>query len=1000
MKSLLAALWMVWAGSGLTASELSPGDLELFESKIRPVLVERCYQCHGGDPKEIRGGLILLNAEGVRAGGDSGPVIVPGAPDESLLIEAIRYEGLTQMPPDGKLAASVIADFETWVARGAPDPRTGDALASPIATAAIDEYDYTEGRRHWAYQAMGHPQPPAVSDPTWALGDVDHFILARLEAEGLEPVPPAEKRTLLRRATFDLHGLPPRLDEIESFLADDLPDAFERVIDRLLASPRYGERWGRHWLDVARYADSNGLDENIGFPNAFRYRDYVINSLNKDKPFDRFLTEQIAGDLMAAEAGSEERFENLTATGFLVLGPKVLAERDREKLLMDIVDEQLNTLGRAFLAEPIGCARCHDHKFDPIPAADYYALAGILKSTATMRDLVRMRHMERPLADEATVQAYEEAAARVAEVQSKVDDLVDAQNEALRSPRRARAADYLLAAEELVRGEVEVDLEEDAEVDVDPLAREHGLEPAVLRRWVRLLRTTKGPPPQGDGIAYGVYPVFTIWNAFAAADPAHFGSVAAELRHEIEAERLAPSPLTASVLRGPAPGALAELAQRYDTLFATIEIAWEHHLLVLGLKSPDELGAEDFRLPPTQEQIRRVLYGRMSPFSLAQEEEEKLYPQSGLDRLVELRADLEELEKASPERPAYAMAVDEAEAVDLPIHIRGSHLMLAEEKVPRGFLRVTDPVVPPPPVPAEESGRLQLAAWLTHPEHPLTARVIVNRIWHWHFGRGIVDTPSNFGTTGGRPTHPELLDYLARDFIRNGWSIKRLHRQIMLSQTYRMSSDWHAANAERDENNLLRWRMNRRRLEAEPIRDSLLMLSNRLDLTMGGRVAEYNPQGYVFSEGNSFGKLEFYTAPRRSVYMPVVRNAMYKMFAGFDYGDAADSVGRRSSTVVPSQALLMMNSPFVLEQARGFGDRILGEEGLEEDGRIEHAFLLAYGRPPSAQESEEASAFLSAMADQAPAEPPLPGDDANAERFAWARLSHVMMSASEFIYID
>ncbi len=428
------------------AQGFPPADLEHFESKIRPVLAERCYPCHGANPERIQGGLALVDAAGVRAGGDSGAVVVPGSPDDSLLIDVIRYGGPIRMPPDGRLPAAVVADFERWVARGAADPRTSD---TPVVAARANSgaaYDFGPGREHWAFRPMARPEPPAVGDEAWVRNAIDRFILARLEAEGLTPVAPAGRRQLLRRVTFDLTGLPPTPAEIDAFLADERPDAYERVVERLLASPRYGERWGRHWLDVARYADSNGLDENIAHPNAFRYRDWVIEAFNTDKPYDRFVQEQIAGDLLPA-AGDDERFARLTATGFLTLGAKVLAEQDVDKMLIDIVDEQVNIVGRAFLAEPVGCARCHDHKFDPIPTADYYALAGIMRSTKTMGG-EGMRWVERPLADEETVARYEAAQELVEEAQQAVDDFVDQQNENLRRPRRQALAGYLLAAEE------------------------------------------------------------------------------------------------------------------------------------------------------------------------------------------------------------------------------------------------------------------------------------------------------------------------------------------------------------------------------------------------------------------------------------------------------------------------------------------------------------------------------------------------------------------------
>ena len=993
---LLIAVLVLAAGVAVPAraQELPPEDLDHFESKIRPVLAERCYQCHGANPERIQAGLALVDAAGLRAGGDSGAAVVPGAPDESLLIDVIRYDGPIKMPPDGRLPAAVVADFERWVARGAVDPRVSDA---PVVAARSDSgaaYDFGPGREHWAYRPMARPEPPAVDDPAWARNAIDRFILARLEAEGMAPVAPAGKRALLRRVTFDLTGLPPTPAEIDAFLADERPDAWEQVVERLLASPRYGERWGRHWLDVARYADSNGLDENIAHPNAFRYRDWVIDAFNRDKPYDRFVQEQIAGDLMPA-AGDDERFEQVTGTGFLTLGAKVLAEQDVDKMVIDIVDEQVNVIGRSFLAEPVGCARCHDHKFDPIPTADYYAMAGILRSTQTMEDDRRVgRWVERPLADEETVARYEAAQELVEEAREAVGDLVDEQNERLRRPRRQALASYLLAAEEAYPawGDDEA-AQEHAAAAIAAIADRDGLEAAVIERWVRaFFRYREGPPVQGDAANPSV--VFQIWNAYAAAPPDRYQEVTDELRALIASEKVLIAPLTRSLVRGPAPRSLEDVAWRYSSLFAVIEIAWDQHLQRLGLEDEEELSPADFRLPREQEELRRLVYGgRLCILCLDQEAEEALYPADAVAELARLRAVVEEREAASPPEPPYAMSVEEGEIVDLPVHIRGSHLNLADTPQPRGFLRVTDHIVPPPPIPGDASGRLELARWITHPEHPLTARVMANRIWHWHFGRGLVDTPSNFGTTGSAPTHPELLDWLARRFVDGGWSVKALHREILLSATYRLGAGYDAANAAVDPDNRLHWRMNRRRLEVEPIRDALLQLAGTLDLTMGGRVDEYSSRGYVFSEGNTFGRFDFYRAPRRSVYMPVVRNAIYDIFAGFDFGNASDSVGARPATVVPSQALLMMNSAFVEDRAGEFAGRLLAMPVAGDASRVERAFVEAYGRPATEVEIEESLAFLVAMRETAP-------DGGDAERFAWTRLCHVILGASEFIYVD
>ena len=990
-STLAASLLLLSTSTNASAQPGTTDDLEHFESKIRPVLAERCYQCHGADPERVRGGLVLMDAEGMQAGGDSGAVMVAGAPDDSLLIKAIQYEGPIKMPPDGRLPDDVVADFERWITAGAPDPRVSD---TPVVAARSDagaEYDFGPGREHWAFQAMRRPTPPPVRNESWVRKPIDRFILSRLELEGLDPVGPAGKRQLLRRVTFDLTGLPPTPAAIDAFLADTRSDAYERVVDRLLASPRYGERWGRHWLDVARYADSNGLDENVAHRNAFLYRDWVIAAFNDDLPYHQFVKAQIAGDLLPA-ASDEERFANLRATGFLTVGAKVLAEQDVDKMLIDIVDEQVNVVGRAFLAEPIGCARCHDHKFDPIPTADYYAMAGIMRSTKTMGG-EDSRWVERPLADEATVDAYEAAQELVEEAEEAVSAVIDAQNEELRRPRREALAAYLLAAEEAYSYWSEDEEANRVAMDeVYRIAERDGLEVAVVAKWVRaFFDYREGPPVQGDGANPSV--VFEIWDTYASADPSTYEKVTEDLRSLIASEKVLIAPLTRNLVRGPAPRSLEEVAWRYANLFGVIDIAWSEHLQRLGLRDEEELSPRDFRLPREQEELRRLVYdGRLCILCLPQTEEERFYPEEVMTELAALRAVVEEREAASPPRPLYAMSVQEDEIVDLPVHIRGSHLNLTDTPQPRGFLRVTDHLVPPPPIPANESGRLQLAEWITHPEHPLTARVMVNRLWHWHFGRGLVDTPSNFGATGSTPTHPELLDWLPRRFIEQGWSVKALHREILLSSTYRLSTDYGRVQAATDEGNQLHWRMNRRRLEVEPIRDSLLQLAGTLDLTMGGRVEEYNPRGYVFSEGNTFGQFNFYAAPRRSVYMPVVRNAIYDIFAGFDFGNASDSVGARPATVVPSQALLMMNSEFVETQARRFAERLLADTAASPEARIATAFVYAYGRQASQAEIDDSLSFLAEMRNVAPA-----GEE---ETFAWTRLCHVILGASEFIYID
>ncbi|WP_406695938.1 PSD1 and planctomycete cytochrome C domain-containing protein [Singulisphaera sp. Ch08] len=737
-----------------------------FEQKIRPLLVERCYECHSKDAKKIRGGLSLDLKDGWVKGGDLGPSIEPGKPDTSLLIQAVRYDDEDlKMPPKGKLSEHEIALLTQWVAMGAPDPRTGGA---PAPTRA--QIDLEAGRNFWAFRAPVDPPIPVVKNAAWPRSGLDRFLLAGIEEKGLQPAPLADKRTLIRRATFDLIGLPPKPEEIDAFLADEAPDAFDRVVDRLLASPHYGERWGRHWLDVARYADSNGLDENVAYGNSWRYRDYVINAFNQDKPFAQFLREQLAGDLMPVEGDEAATHERLIATGFLSLGPKVLAEVDETKMEMDIVDEQVDTVGRAFMGLTLGCARCHDHKFDPIATTDYYALAGVFRSTKTMETFAKVaRWYEIPLATKQDQARLAEHAKQVAAQKATIDALARSANEKLKA---SAGAGFVLP---------------------------------------------KAPEP--------------------------------------------------------------------------------------------------------------------------------LYPQATKDELKRLRDALSALEKSAPVMPS-AMGVTEGPVADVRVHIRGSHLSLGEKvarRVPTVLASTGAPTFS-----ASQSGRLELARWLTDPAHPLTSRVMVNRIWRWHFGKGLVSTPDNFGALGGRPSHPPLLDWLAQRFVESGWSIKAMHRIIMLSSTYRMSSTFDPKGVQLDPENLLHWRFSPRRLEAEAIRDALLTVGSRLDPTMGGSLLNVANRGYFFDHTSK--DATNYDVGRRSVYLPIVRNHLYDAFDLFDYSEAGVTNGDRATTTVAPQALFMMNSELVDQTARTLATELLAPKLSSDADRIGRLYLRAFGRPPEPAE--------------------------------------------------
>ena len=796
--------------------------LRFFETNVRPVLVEHCQKCHGD--KKQWGGLRLDSREAVMRGGDTGAAIVPGKPKESLLIRAVRHEDEDlKMPKEGKLTERQIADLVRWVEMGAPFPqaqKTGVRTRDP---------------NHWAFQPPADVAVPAVKDEAWPQSVMDRFILTKIEAAGLSPAVRADKRTLIRRVTFDLTGLPPTPAEIDAYLADEANDAFARVVDRLLDSPRYGERWGRHWLDVARYADSNGLDENICHGNAWRYRDYVVAAFNSDKPFDRFLTEQLAGDLLPF-ANEAQQHEQLIATGFLSIGPKVLAETDEAKMRMDMVDEQLDTTGRAFLGLTLGCARCHDHKFDPIETADYYGLAGIFKSTLTMTKYTKIADWHEHLLPSAA------ATAKKTEYDSKV------------AGKKAAIAEFIAAADKAVQ-------------------------------------------------------------EILAADP--------------------------------------------------------------NKKPPEKL--------------------------------ETLYPDATKAELKKQRDELAAFEKAGPNLPS-AMGVTEDKVIDLAIHLRGNPLKLGDV-VPRR----TPPVMRGVHVPQftdKESGRRQLAAWLVDPQHPLTSRVFVNRVWRWHFGKGLVRTTDNFGLLGEAPSHPELLDWLARRFIADGWSIKSLHRVILNSSTYQQASSVESrvtrvesktepqnsrlstldSRLTADPENRLFSRADVRRLEAEAVRDSLLAVSGQLDLSMGGSLLKVKNREFFFDHTSK--DLTTYDSRRRSLYLPVVRNNVFDVFVLLDFPDPAVSSGNRATTVVAPQALLMLNSDLAMQAATDLAGRVLSESS-DDDQRLTRLYVMAYGREPSVDERKADQSFLTEVAQAQASE-----NDADKRRKqAWVTLCHVVLAANEFIYV-
>jgi hypothetical protein len=910
------------------AATADAAGLEFFEKHVRPVLVEHCYKCH--TTSEASGGLVLDTRDGLLKGGDSGAVIVPREPEKSLLIGAVRYtHSDLKMPPKTRLSPAQVESLEKWVAMGAPDARkpANDAPSPAPVGMSIDE-----GRQFWSFKPVANPPLPAVRNTGWVRTPIDAFVLATLEANGLEPAPPADKRTLIRRVTFDLIGLPPTTSEIEAFLADDSPDAFQKVIDRLLESAGYGVRWGRHWLDVARYADSNGLDENLAFGNAWRYRDYVVDAFNHDKPFDQFLIEQMAGDLVPWV-----NQETKTATGFLVLGAKVLAEPDREKLEMDTIDEQLDTIGKAFMAMTLGCARCHDHKFDPLKQTDYYGLAAILGSTKTFADTTTgvIKHWnEHSFASKADLAKLKEIDSEIAK---KKDASASFKNDAfakLRKAARAKATEYLVAAAGF---DPSMPL-----TQVEAIAKPFGLHPHILHH-CRL---------------HLVY----------HRDDALFGKW-----HELAAV-----------------GDVVGIDKHYRPLFDEAEAA-----LAAARKADSKVTALDcMRL-----ESARAALNDLSGFLAVPAKPEFAFDADTLAEYNRLAEEARIAESSAPDAPAMMGVRDGTVLTSMPIRIRGNHRNLGEP-VPRDFPEVMRTSSVQPILRANQSGRLELAQWMASTQHPLTARVYVNRIWRWHFGAGIVTSTENFGKLGDRPSHPELLDWLARRFMESGWSTKDLHRMILASSTYQMDSVHPSASAavNVDPENRLLWRFRLQRLDAEQIRDCILAVSDRLDESMGGKMVPLRNRQFVFDH-TSIDHTK-YDSLRRALYLPVVRNNLYTMFEQFDFPDPTMPTGSRNSTVVAPQALLMMNSDLVMDSADALARLVLDQPG-DDAGRIHMAYQRALGRRPTEAETRRALAFIVARpcaALEVHGNTVSEGH-ATARHQAWALLCQSLLASNEFIYV-
>lgn len=938
------SVWLFGLILALRCAQAQDGE-EFFEKRIRPVLAEKCYGCHSTKSKLAMGGLRLDSAAAARKGGDTGPAVVPGDAAKSLLLKAVRYTDLRlKMPPTGKLSAEQIADFESWIAMGAPDPRKEEAVPAPVKKGI----DWDQARQFWSFRPVAKPQPPAVRDTAWTRNAVDRFLLARLEAKGVKPAPPADRRTWLRRISFDLTGLPPSPTEMDSYVADVASDADRKVVERLLSSPHYGERWGRHWLDLVRFAETNGHEFDNDKLDAWRYRDYVIRAFNEDLPYDQFVRENVAGDLLPNKRLSPDgsHWESPVGTGMYWLWEVLNSPVDSVKSRADIVDNQIDVIGKAFLGLTVACARCHDHKFDPIPTADYYSLAGVMHSTE-MREAV----IDSPR--------------RVREIASVAQKIADVNTALSKPPVRAtpvklRAGDTLFE-----------DFEGLGYDGWTASGQAFGVMPAHERPANQPLANYRG---EGMANSFGTgsdrfvgsmtsatFRMPKLWVHVRMSGSA--GNEAAKERGDIRVTVVADDHKSAHLRPTGKPGYEWRSARMTKEIgrrcyIEIVDRSRNAHLAV------DKIVFSDDKEPPQTDDTAVAGYELLAD-----------------PRIAVLQQELPE--------SAWGMLSKEGSPGNVKLHIRGSHTNLGTE-VPRQFLRL---IAGDKQTPVQQgSGRLELAEWMTSDRNPLTARVMVNRIWKHHFGSGLVRSADNFGKMGDVPVHGELLDFLAAEFIASGWSVKAMHRMLVSSNAYHMSSAQTEAAAKADPRNELLHHMPVRRLEAEAIRDSILTVSGKLNPAMYGPSVMPHISKYQDGRGKpASGPLE--GDGRRSIYIQVRRNFIPPIFLAFDYPLPVSTIGTRGSSTVPSQALMMMNNEMVSDMARAWAKSAL-QSATDERSRVDALFSAAFGRAPEEWERGETLGFVRRQQTQLERA----GKTGSIEQ-AWADLCDVLFNSAEFIYV-
>ncbi len=921
--------WIL-AGTVCHAEEtFSPEQVEFFESHVRPLLVEHCQKCHGPDKEQS--GLRLDSRLAVLKGGDNGPAITPHQPDASLLIQAVRYDGDTQMPPDGKLPEENIAALEKWVSMGAPWP----------ASVSVSEAEKRVRQlKHWAFQPVQPTDPPVVKESDWCQTPVDQFILEKLESQQLAHSPAADRRTLIRRVTYDLTGLPPTVEQVEAFAQDKSPDAYRKLVERLLNSPQYGEQWARHWLDVARYSDTKGYvyaREERFWVHAPTYRDWVVRALNEDMPYNRFLSLQIAADQIAPNDK-----ENQAAMGFLTLGRRFLG------VTHDVYDDRIDVVTRGTMALTASCARCHDHKYDPIPTSDYYSMYGIFMNS--YEELTTAS--SQPPSNETAV-AFEK---ELAQKTSQQADLLAKKRIESADRIRGRITDYLVAQTEIAKYPQE---------GFDIIIAPTDLVPAVVWRWESYIATE---------IELG-NPVWIPWQRFAALPEDQFATKAAEVIQSLSSpgeKQL--NPLVVALFQTP-PASMRDVAERYGKLFTEINASWTSQVeaaLKLGNSLPAHLADS------SQEELRQVLYSPASPCLVYNESilsTEIHYDSGTVDELWKAHNEIDQLLINNPSAPPYTVVLKDRETIRPNRILRRGNPAMKVGFVNRHFLSLIDG--PTPKLFTRGSGRRELAEAVVDPRNPLTARVWINRIWQHHFGIGLVRTPSDFGIRAEDPSHPELLDWLASQLVSSGWSTKAIHRLIVLSNTYQQRSsgpadrEAHLLADQIDPDNRLLWRMNVHRLNWEEFRDTLLANVGQLDRQLGGRATD------LFAGQGT-------THRRRTLYGIVDRQFLPSVLRMFDFANPDLSIPARSETTVPQQALFSLNHPLMAEKSRALVAHTKLIEIDDEAERVRRLFRATLQRDPTSMERGAAITFVHTQVEPPPA---LPSEESKAWSYGYGEFN-------------